>query len=257
MGFLDGFNPCAFFVLLFLLSLLVYAKSKKRMLAIGLTFVFFSGLIYFLFMTAWLNFFLITKNLSAITTAAGIIALIIAAINIKDFFAFRKGVTLSVTEEHKKSLIARMRTLLKAESLTSLMIGTITLAVAANAYELLCTAGFPMIFTKILVLSDLAPGTHYAYLLLYNIVYVLPLLAIVLLFTSTFGARRLTERQGEALKLLSGMMMLALGGILIFAPGLLSDLLGAAGVLVAALTITGLLLIGKHLLLNTRKEEKP
>ncbi|MFP4112619.1 MAG: hypothetical protein ACLFUO_06510, partial [Candidatus Woesearchaeota archaeon] len=148
LGFLDGFNPCAFFVLLFLLSMLVYAKSKKRMLIIGLTFVFFSGLIYFLFMSAWLNFFMITKNITIITTIAGIVALTIAAINIKDFFAFKKGVSLSVSDEHRKSLIAKMRSLLKAESMTSMMIGTIALAIAANMYELLCTAGFPMVFTK-------------------------------------------------------------------------------------------------------------
>lgn len=245
LGFLDGFNPCAFFVLLFLLSILVYAKSKKRMLIIGLTFVFFSGLIYFLFMSAWLNFFMVTKSITLITTIAGLVALVIGIINIKDFFAFKKGISLSVSDKHRKSLIARMRGLLKAESLPSMLFGTITLAIAANMYELLCTAGFPMVFTNILVLTELNKLSYYLYLLFYNIVYVIPLLTIVLIFTFTFGAKKLTQSQGEALKLMSGMMMLFLGALLVFAPGLLNNVLAAIGTIVVALCLTGIILLLK------------
>ncbi len=256
LGFLDGFNPCAFFVLLFLLSMLVYARSKKRMLIIGLTFVFFSGLIYFLFMAAWLNFFMVTKNISIITTVAGLVALTIAAINIKDFFAFKKGVSLSVSDKHKKSLISKMRSLLKAESMFSMMIGTITLAIAANLYELLCTAGFPMVFTKLLVLNDLSTLSYYLYLLFYNLVYIIPLLSIVLLFTYTFGAKKLSQSQGEALKLLSGMMMLALGSLLVFKPGLLNNIFAAIGTIALALITTGLILLIRKKMRGKKKAEE-
>jgi glutaredoxin/MFS family permease len=245
LGFLDGFNPCAFFVLLFLLSILIYAKNKKRMLIIGLTFVFFSGLIYFLFMSAWLNFFKITQNISFITTIAGIVALLIAIINIKDFFAFKKGVTLSISDKHRRNLIDRMKSLLKAESMTSMMIGTITLAIAANMYELLCTAGFPMVFTKILVLNELSNLGYYSYLIFYNIMYVIPLLAIVLIFTYTLGAKKLSRSQGEALKLISGMMMLALGSILVLSPDLLNNIFVAIGVIFLALFFTGIIILIK------------
>ena len=247
LGFLDGFNPCAFFVLLFLLSMLVYAKSKKRMLIIGLTFVFFSGLIYFLFMSAWLNFFMVTKSITLITTIAGLVALVIGIINIKDFFAFKKGISLSVSDKHRNNLIERMRGLLKAESLPSMLFGTITLAIAANMYELLCTAGFPMVFTKILVLNELNKLSYYLYLLFYNIVYILPLLTIVLIFTFTFGAKKLTQSQGEALKLMSGMMMFSLGALLVFAPGLLNNVLAAIGTIVVALCLTGIILLLKKI----------
>jgi len=246
LGFLDGFNPCAFFVLLFLLSMLVYAKNKKRMLIIGLTFIFFSGLIYFLFMSAWLNFFKVTQNISIVTTIAGIIALVIAIINIKDFFAFKKGITLSVSDDHRKNLITKMRGLLKAESMTSMMIGTIVLAITANIYELLCTAGFPMVFTKILVLNQLSNVSYYSYLLFYNLMYVLPLLVIVLIFTYTLGARKLSQSRGESLKLLSGMMMLSLGGMLVFSPGLLNNIFSAIGVILIALILTGIIIFIKN-----------
>lgn len=238
LGFLDGFNPCAFFVLLFLLSMLVYAKSRKRMLIIGGTFVFFSGLIYFLFMTAWLNFFLVTKEIALITTIAGLVALTIAIIDIKDFFFLNKGVSLSISKNNKTKLIKKMRNLMKADNIISMLIGTIVLAITANMYELLCTAGFPMIFTKMLVANGLSSFSYYMYLILYNIVYVLPLLIIVLVFTYTLGARKLSDNQGEALKLLSGNMMLFLGVLLVFFPKMLNNLMTAVGLILLAIVST-------------------
>src|SRR4030042_3550140 len=162
---LDSFNPCAFFVLFLLLSILVYARSRKRMLLIGGTFVFFSGFIYFLFMSAWLNLFLHAGQLKIITKIAGMIALIIAVINIKDFFLFTKGISLSVPEKAKPKLFERMRKLLKATSLPSMLAGAIVLAIAANTYELLCTVGFPIVFTRVLTLSNLTPLQYYLYLI--------------------------------------------------------------------------------------------
>src|SRR4030042_3316337 len=162
---LDSFNPCAFFVLFLLLSILVYARSRKRMLLIGGTFVFFSGFIYFLFMSAWLNLFLHAGQLKIITKIAGMIALIIAVINIKDFFLFKKGISLSVPENAKPKLFERMRKLLKATSLPSMLAGAIVLAIAANTYELLCTVGFPIVFTRVLTLSNLTPLQYYLYLI--------------------------------------------------------------------------------------------
>lgn len=237
LGGLDSFNPCAFFVLFFLLSLLVHARSRARMMIIGGTFVFISGTIYFLFMAAWLNLFMLAGNLSAITLAAGLVGLIVAAINIKDFFFFKKGVSLSIPERAKPRLFERMRNLLKSTSLVSMLIGTIVLALAANAYELLCTAGFPMVFTRILTLHNLSPATYYLYLALYNIVYIIPLTVIVTAFTITLGARKLTEWQGRKLKLMSGLMMLFLGAILVIHPALLNNFFVSVGILGSALSL--------------------
>ncbi|MEM2956427.1 MAG: hypothetical protein QW041_02550 [Candidatus Pacearchaeota archaeon] len=252
LGFLDGFNPCSFFVLFFLLSMLVYAQSRKKMLIIGGTFVFFSALIYFLFMSAWLNLFLIIGQIMIITTIAGVIALIVAAINIKDFFFFEKGISLVIPEKAKPSLFKRMRNLLKAESMYSMVVGTIVLAIAANTYELLCTAGFPMVFTRILTLNDLSTIQYYLYLAFYNIVYVIPLSAIVLMFTITLGAKKLTEAQGQVLKLISGTMMLCLGIVLLIKPALMNNVFVAIGLLVIALTISGIIIF----ITRRIKEEK-
>jgi hypothetical protein len=240
LGSLDSFNPCAFFVLLFLLSLLIHVRSRGRMLFIGGIFVLFSGVIYFVFMAAWLNIFLIIGQIAAITVTAGIIAVVIAAINIKDFFSFKKGISLSIPEHAKPKLYERMRGIVRSQSLPALIAGTIALAVMANFYELLCTAGFPMVYTRVLTLHHLTAGQYYLYLALYNVVYVIPLAVIVLIITITLGSRKLTEWQGRQLKLLSGIMMLSLGILLLVRPELLNNAIAAALLLAASIAATAI-----------------
>lgn len=236
----DSFNPCAFFVLFFLLSLLAHARSRGRMLLIGGTFVLCSGVVYFLFMAAWLNLFLYIGQLPAVTVAAGVIAVIIALINIKDFFLFHKGISLTIPEQAKPKLFARMRALLRTGALPAMLTGTVVLALAANSYELLCTAGFPMVYTRVLTLSPLTPFQHYLYLALYNGVYMVPLAVIVALFAVTLGGKKLTEWQGRVLKLVSGTMMLALGTVLLIAPHLLNNALASLALLIVAMAVSGM-----------------
>jgi hypothetical protein len=238
---LDAFNPCAFFVLLFLLSLLIHAGSRLRMLYIGSVFLVFSGLIYFLFMAAWLNVFRWLGELAIVTTAAGVLALVIALINIKDYFWFKQGISLSIPDAAKPGLFQRMRALLRADSLPALTLGTVTLAIAANSYELLCTAGFPMVYTRLLTLADLTPWQHYGWLAIYNLIYVTPLFVITLVFTFTLGSRKLSESEGRVLKLLSGLMMLGLGTLLVAFPAALNDLRVALGLLIASILIAWLI----------------
>jgi hypothetical protein len=229
---LDAFNPCAFFVLLFVLSMLAHQKSRARMLAIGGVFVLVSGLMYFAFMAAWLNLFQILGNLAWVTLVAGALALVVGLVNVKDFFWFGRGVSLSIPEGRKPAIYQRAHAILAAGSLPAMLAATVLLAVAVNFYELLCTAGFPMVYTRLLTLQALAPAQHYLYLALYNLVYVVPLAAIVGLFAFTLGARKLSEREGRLLKLLSGLMMLQLGALLVLAPDALNRL-GVAFAMIA------------------------
>ncbi len=239
---LDAFNPCAFFVLLVLLSLMLHSGSRARMLLVGGTFVLFSGLLYFLFMAAWLNLFLLIGGQRLVTLAAGAIALLIGLLNSRDALRPGAAATLSIPEQARPRLYRRVRGLVAAGALPALLGGTVLLALAANSYELLCTAGFPMVYTRLLTLHDLAPGVHYAYLALYNTVYVLPLLAIVLLTATTLGARRLDALQGRRLKLLSGLMMLGLGATLLLEPDWLASPWTGLGLLLAALSATAVAL---------------
>jgi len=228
---LDAFNPCAFFVLLFLLSLLVHARSRWRMALVGGVFVVISGVMYFAFMAAWLNVFLVTGRLRWVTTIAGVIALAIALFNMKDYFLPDASGSLSIPDTAKPGLFARMRKLTTGDSMPTVLAGTVALAGVANSYELLCTAGFPLVFTRVLTLNDLPTSTYYGYLILYNLVYVIPLLVIVGVFVWTLGSRKLSESEGQFLKLMSGMMMLGLGLLLVFMPDLLENMLAAVGIL--------------------------
>lgn len=237
----DAFNPCAFFVLLFLLSIMVNAKSRGRMLLVGGIFVFFSGFIYFLFMTAWLNVFeLLGANSDGgwIILIAGLLALFAGAINIKEYFFTKGEVSLSMTAENRTSLIKRMGKLSSASSLTAMIFGTTVLAILANAYELLCTAGFPMIYTSVLSMHNLPDFERMMYLVYYNVVYVIPLIAIVVAFSMTLGKRKLTEKEGQTLKLMSGIMMLGLGGTLAANPAALQSVGVAVGLIFGAIIVT-------------------
>jgi len=238
---LDAFNPCAFFVLLFLMSIMVHAGSRARMMLVGATFVTISGLVYFAFMAAWLNAFLLIGELRAVTVIAGVVAVGLALFNIKDYFWFQKGPSLSIPESAKPGLFQRMRALVGEKSLAAVLTGTAVLAVAANSYELLCTAGFPMVYTRILTLREVDPVVYYLYLALYNFVYVIPLLIIVTVFVMKFGQHKLSEREGRVLKLLSGMMMLALGGVMLVAPAALNQAGVAIALLAGALLSTWLI----------------
>jgi hypothetical protein len=238
---LDSFNPCAFFVLLFLLSLLVNARSRKRMLLVGGLFVSVSGLVYFAFMAAWLNVFLLFGELRWVTLAAGLLAVTFGAMNLKDYFFAGKGPSLSIPEGAKPSLYQRMRKLVSADSLTAMITGTLMLALLANSYELLCTAGFPMIFTRLLTLNDLSTTAYYSYLAVYCLVYVIPLLIIVSLFVRTLGRRKLTAHEGGMLKLLSGLMMAGLGTALLIDPMLIGNLFITLGLVLGALFCTWLI----------------
>ncbi|MDP2822530.1 MAG: hypothetical protein Q8O52_07605 [Sulfuritalea sp.] len=235
---LDAFNPCAFFVLLFLLSMMAHQKSRTRMLTIGGIFVVVSGLMYFAFMAAWLNVFQLFGHLAWVTLAAGALAVFVGLVNIKDFFRFEQGLTLSIPESKKPDIFRRTRAILAADNLPAMLAATVLLAIAANFYELLCTAGFPMVYTRLLTLADLSPAGRYAYLAAYNLIYVVPLAAIVAVFAGTLGARKLTEREGRLLKLMSGAMMLELGALLLLAPERVSQVGIAFGLMAVAVLVT-------------------
>jgi cytochrome c biogenesis protein CcdA len=235
---LDAFNPCAFFVLLFLLSMMAHQKSRGRMLAVGGIFVLFSGLMYFAFMAAWLNVFQLLGQLAWVTAAAGFVAVGVGAINVKDFFAFKQGVSLSISDAGRADIFRRARAILAADKLPAVLAATVLLAIAANFYELLCTAGFPMVYARLLTLHEPAAAGRYLYLALYNLIYVLPLAAIVIVFARTLGARKLDERQGRLLKLLSGLMMLGLGLLLLVAPERTASASTGFALIAGALAVT-------------------
>lgn len=239
LGALDSFNPCAFFILIFLLNLLVYLQSKRRMLMVGSIFIFFSGLFYFLFMFVMFNTLLITVSfISVVSLAVGFVAVSIGLLNIKDFFSLKKGPSLSIPEEKRSITFKRIRKLVKSPSLLAMLGGTIFLAISVNFYELLCTLGFPLIYTTQLTEAQLPLITYYSYIFFYNVMYVIPLIIILILFTFTLGKTKLSEWQVQRLKLFSGIMIFSFGLLFVINYMLLENVLIAILLPCASLLLT-------------------
>jgi len=221
LGGMDSFNPCAFFILIFLLNLLIYARSRRRMLLIGGIFIFFSGFLYMVFMFLMYEAFRQLQTspatMTILTIGVGAIVLPMGLLNIKDFFFFKKGASLSIPDEKKPKIYKQMRQLVKNTKLGATILGTVVLAATVNFYELLCTLGLPFAFTKALSNYSITEqsASYYGYILLYNIVYVIPLIIIVFLFVLTLGKRKLTEWHGQVMKLVSGIMLSCFGLIFI------------------------------------------
>jgi len=218
VGLVDGFNPCAMWVLLFLLSILVNLRDRWKILAVAGTFVVISGVAYYAFMAAWLNVFAWIGLLRPAQVALGLLALTVGTIHIKDFFAFRQGVSLSIPESAKPGIYARVRRIVSAENLTGAIAGAAVLAVLVNVIELLCTAGLPAMYTGILTLRQLPPWQDYAYLGLYILAYMFDDALMTALVIVTLDRYKLQERGGRWLKLVSGAVIALLGAVMLLRP---------------------------------------
>ena len=216
LGALDSFNPCAFFILIVLLSMLLYLQSRKKMMIVGSIFIFFSGLFYALFMLLLFNSFYFTKLYINITSIiVGIVACVVGILNIKDFFYFKEGFTLSIPENKRDVTFKRMRKLVKSPSILVMLGGTIIIAISVNFFELLCTFGFPLYFTNRLAIENLPTLTYYTYIFLYTVVYVIPLFIILIVSVFSLGVKKLTEWQGRILKLFPGIFLFSFGILMI------------------------------------------
>lgn len=222
IGLLDGFNPCAMWILLFLLSLLARLKDRRRMALVAGTFVITSGVVYYAFMAAWLNVFLFIGMSDQLRIGLAIVALAIGLFNVKDFFAWGRGPSLTIPETAKPGLYARVRHVLSAQALPASLLAVAMLAVAVNFVELLCTAGLPAIYTAVLTQQQLDATAYYAYLGLYILGYLIDDSIMVAIAVLALGSKKLSERSGRYLKLLSGAVMLALALVMLLRPDWLS-----------------------------------
>jgi hypothetical protein len=187
------------------------------MLAIAGTFVAVEGIAYFVFMTAWLNLFILIglSRISEISIA--IIALLAGLLNLKDFWRFGWGVSLSIPDAAKPAIYTRIRNILQAKNMTAAIIGAVVLAVLVQIVEFMCTSGFPALYTRILTLKQLDTTSYYGYLLLYNVAYMLDDLIILSIGVITLSQHRLQEKEGRWLKFISGVTMVGLGIYLLVA----------------------------------------
>ena len=221
LGLIDGFNPCAMWVLVYLIGLLIGVKDKKRIWIIVGSFVFASGILYFLFMTAWLNIFLLLGYIKILTIIIGLVALGGGILSLKDYFTTKGSLTCKVGDEESHEKTMKKIDRIISQPLTwGIVLSMIGLAFVINSVEFACSAAIPAVFTQILSLSGLSAFQHYAYIGLYTLFFMLDDLIIFGMAAFALGSS-LGEKYAKYCKLLGGIIMAVLGLIMLFAPHLL------------------------------------
>lgn len=221
MGILDGFNPCAMWVLIFLISMLIGMGNRKRMWAIGSTFIVASALVYFIFMSAWLNLIIFLGFVAIIRIIIGLLALIGGGYNLKEFFT-KKDATCEVTNENQKEkIIDKLKRITKEKNIFLALGGVVVLAFMVNLVELVCSAGLPAIFTQVLALNDISSASYYGYILLYILFFMIDDLIIFAIAMMTLRVTGITSKYAKYSHLIGGILMLIIGILLIFKPEVL------------------------------------
>jgi len=222
LGAMDGLNPCAMWILLFLIALLINIRSRKKMWLVGGTFIAASGIVYYLILTAWLNLFLAISYVNLTRILIGAFALGVGIWQIKNFITYHPGVckVLGISSRIEKKLKMKERAERIATSpLTfGLIGGLIVLALGVNLVEFFCSAGLPAIYTRILTLSEISTLSYYLYLLLYTFIFMLDDLIIFSLAVITLSRIGFTEKYNYWATLIGGLLILILGILLIFKP---------------------------------------
>ncbi|MDI6883225.1 MAG: hypothetical protein QMC93_01990 [Patescibacteria group bacterium] len=221
LGALDGLNPCAMWILLFLIALLINTRSRKRMWLIGGTFIFASGIVYYLILTAGLNLFFAISLVNLTRIIIGIFAISIGVWQIKNFLTYHPGVckVLRLKSKIEQGLKERAEKIVTSPVTLAMLGGLIVLALGVNLVEFFCSAGIPAIYTRILTLQELNPLTYYFYLLLYTFVFILDDLIIFSIAIITLSKIGFSPKYNYWTTLIGGLLIFILGILLIFKPG--------------------------------------
>lgn len=219
IGAIDGFNPCAMWVLIFLISLLLSMKDRKKMWILGSAFIITSGAVYFLFLAAWLNLFQFLGFVLFVRIAVAIVALASGAYHLKEFFSNKAGECEVVGSDGKKKTIERLKKIVSAQNFWLALGGIIVLAAAINLVELVCSAGLPAIYTQVLALSNLPWWQYYGYLLLYIFVFMFDDMLVFLIAMTTLKLKGVTSKYTRFSNVIGGVIMILVGLLLIFKPG--------------------------------------
>jgi len=223
IALVDGFNPCNLFVLTMLISLMLSeSHSRKKIYAVGFSFIVVIFVFYFLFMAAWLNIFKYIGFITPLRIGIATLAIVAGLINCKELIFYRKGITLMIQDKFVgpvKRKIRQVVMLMKRSSIYTLIGASIVLAIFASLVELPCTAGFPIIYTGILTGTFLKSSfMYYLYLIFYNLIYITPLLVIITIFSYTFKGKQIKKQTMAWIKFIGGAIMILLGIILLFVP---------------------------------------
>ncbi|MDX9913818.1 MAG: hypothetical protein RBS77_04525 [Candidatus Moranbacteria bacterium] len=218
IGFLDGFNPCAMWTLLFLISLLLGMNDRRRMWILGVAFIVSSAFVYFLFMSAWLNLFLLFGFIVWVRYLIGLGALVGGLWVIKKTFFAKKSGCGVMNDQKRQAVFAQMKDVVNKNNLWLALGGIVVLAFLVNLVEIICSAGLPAIYTQILALNELSVGKYYFYIGLYILFFMLDDLFVFFAAMITLEMTGITTKYSRYSQMIGGVLMLIIGVLLIFKP---------------------------------------
>ncbi len=221
IAFLDGFNPCAMWVLLFLISLLLGMHNRLKMFILGFSFILTSALVYFLFLSAWLNIFLFLGFISWVRLGIGAVALTAGGYNLREYIINKSGGCKVTGNEKRRIIFDKLKEITQNKRFIIALFGIILLAFAVNLVELVCSAGLPAIYTKVLTMSKLPTWQYYLYLLFYIFIFMLDDLIIFFAAMITLQATGIQSKYARYSHLIGGILMFIIGILLLFKPELL------------------------------------
>lgn len=219
IGLIDGFNPCAMWVLLFLITMLIGMKDKKKMIILGIVFLLTSALIYLLFMLAWLNVATLLLSINYVRLGIGLIAIIGALVNLSSYIKHRKDNGCNVIDAKKRNRIfTRIKKITHEKNYIMAIIGIVLLAVSVNIVELACSAGLPVMFIEILSMNNLTIIEEILYIALYMFFFLIDDMIVFFIAVRTMQVTGISTKYGKISKLIGGIILLLIGLLLIFKP---------------------------------------
>ena len=219
IGLADGFNPCAMWVLLFLISMLIGMKDKKRMWILGSTFLLFFALIYLIFMMSWLNLANLLISVVWVRVIIAVVSLVGGFINLRGYIKHRKVSGCDVVDDKKRNkIITRIKKFTTEKNFWLAILGVIVLAISVNVVELACSAGLPVMFIEILSLNNLTAIEEIIYIVLYMLFFLLDDFVVFVIAMTTLSLTGVSSKYGNLSKLIGGILMLLIGLLLMFKP---------------------------------------
>ena len=217
IGLIDGFNPCAMWVLLFLISFLIGMKNKKRMWSLGLTFLITSALVYMVIMFSWLNIVVRVSTSTFIRYIIGAFAILGGIFNLWSYLkTYKNSGCVVVDDKKRKKIFSKIRKFTSEKSFIFALIGVIALAISVNLVELACSAGLPIIFTQLLALNKVDGLLGLFYTFLYTFFFLLDDLIVFFVAMVTMNASGISTKYNKYSHLVGGLIMLIIGLLLIF-----------------------------------------
>lgn len=218
LGFIDGFNPCAMWILLLLINMCISIKDKKKMLIVCLTFIITSGIIYFLSMLG-IGFILDLTTIAYIRNIIAILAIVLGIYNLYTYIKTRKETGCNVVKKEKrKTIITKINNILNNKNTLLMFGGTIILATSVNLIEMACSLGFPTIFLEILSINNIHNFLKITYLLIYILFYLIDDIVVLFLSIKAFEAKGISTKYNKYVHLIGGLIMILMGVLLIFKP---------------------------------------